>query len=201
MAALSISRAPSFRRPRLSKTFSPSAGRRRASNHYSKSDSITPRLRNCRPRASVDMSILSGSRMRWRLRCSLYVTRPNDVRPDWREHRMGAAGETKKLREAKNTVWLQSVACRHSLRKKSTACIKLLMFQRTPYATTRRRLSLLSCIPLPRSAVPVLPCPNLRSDAHPVFLDKPTCPPEAAAAAGRHKLTFSRRHRLRQLAV
>ena len=70
---------------------------------------------DCGRRASVDVAALSAAvtvpALRWRLRRSSCGVRPNDVRPDWREHRMGAAGETRKLREVKNTVWLQSVAC------------------------------------------------------------------------------------------
>jgi hypothetical protein len=46
---------------------------------------------NCGRRATVDVSALAGSievpALRWRLRCSLCGARPNDVRPDWREHR------------------------------------------------------------------------------------------------------------------
>jgi len=48
-------------------------------------------------RAAVDVSALAGSievpALRWRLRCSSCGSRPNDVRPDWREHRAHGAGK------------------------------------------------------------------------------------------------------------
>jgi hypothetical protein len=46
---------------------------------------------DCGRHASVDVSSLPGAvaipALRFRLRCSACGARPNDVRPDWREHR------------------------------------------------------------------------------------------------------------------
>ena len=46
---------------------------------------------DCGRREAVDVSALPDAvtvpALRWRLRCSKCGARPNDVRPDWREHR------------------------------------------------------------------------------------------------------------------
>jgi hypothetical protein len=46
---------------------------------------------DCGRAAAVDVASLSDAvtvrSLRWRLRCSICGARPNDVRPDWREHR------------------------------------------------------------------------------------------------------------------
>ena len=51
---------------------------------------------DCGRAAAVDVAGLSDfvtvPSLRWRLRCSACGARPNDVRPDWREHRTSGSG-------------------------------------------------------------------------------------------------------------
>lgn len=68
-----------------------------------------------------------------------------------------------KMDEAREASLLQSVRRFDRLRFWRAACMKMLMLQRTPYATTRRRLSLLSRLPYWPPTAPSLPRPNSRS--------------------------------------